>query len=130
MQMMQLNQQEKSSSSVKVRYLNASEIIVSLKSIAVHILDMNKNVSGVYLFGSLSKNNYSAGSDADILIVLKKDKRRVIDRIPEFLRCFLDVPISIDIFPYTEDEIQEMIVNDNRFASQLWNEKKILAVRN
>lgn len=41
------------------------------------------------------------GSDADILILLKDDKRRFVERMPEFSRCFLDVSIATDIFPYT-----------------------------
>ncbi|MEW5706428.1 MAG: hypothetical protein AB1743_06480 [Actinomycetota bacterium] len=47
-------------------------------------------------------------SDADLLIVLKDSKVRFIDRIPHFLFLFLDAPIPVDVFPYTEEEIKRV----------------------
>ena len=77
-------QQKKLSSFVKVRFINAVEVTEKLKSISGHILQSDENVLGIYLFGSLSDDKYVARSDADILIILKDDKRRFIDRIPDF----------------------------------------------
>ena len=66
------------------------------------------------------------GSDADILILLKDDKSRFVDRIPEFSRCFLDVSIATDIFPYTEKEIEERLSARDSFITTLWKEKVLL----
>ena len=116
-------QQKKLSSSVKVRYLNGPEIIKKLRSVAKDICRKNDNISGIYLFGSLSKNIYAPGSDADILIILNQDNRRIIDRISEFLKFFLNSNIAVDIFPYTRDELQGMLSCKNSFVMQAWKEK-------
>lgn len=119
----------KSSSFVKVKFLDAPEIIRKLKLVSRDLLEKNKNVLCVYLFGSLAKGTYAPGSDADILIVLKKDDRRIMDRIPEFLRFFLGSFISTDIFPYTQDELKEMLSNGNPFITAVWEKKTTLAER-
>jgi predicted nucleotidyltransferase len=126
---MHVRQQKKLSNSVKVRFVNAPEIIEVLKSISGHILQRDENVLGIYLFGSLSDDTYVPGSDADILIVLKDDERRFIDRIPEFLRYFLTASVATDVFPYTRKEAEEMISKGNSFFTNIWDKKKILAER-
>ncbi len=93
------------------------------------ILKCDENVLGIYLFGLLIKNTYVPGSDADILIVLEKDDRRFIDRMPKFLRYFLNVPVATDVFPYTKQEIQRMIADQNPFMMTLWREKMALSER-
>lgn len=122
-------QQKKLSSFVKVRFINAPKLIEELKSISGHILQRDENVLGIYLFGSLSDDTYVPMSDADILIVLKKENRRFIDRMPEFLRYFLKVSVATDVFPYTKKEIEEMIFNGNTFLTTIWRKKKVLAER-
>jgi predicted nucleotidyltransferase len=72
----------------------------------------------VKLFGSLSKENFVPGSDADVLIVLKNDTRRMIDRIPEYLDFFRNVAISVDVFPYTESEVNKMRAGGNRLIRE------------
>jgi predicted nucleotidyltransferase len=116
-------------SSVKVRFLDPGRPIEALKRISHEILKRDPNILGIYLFGSLVKGTYAPGSDADILILLKDDQRRFIDRIPEFLRHYLNAPIATDVFPYTKQEIQQMIADQNPFIMTLWKEKIILAER-
>lgn len=122
-----MNQPERLLSSVKVRFLDGNKIIDELKSIAEDILKKNNNVLSIYLFGSISKGNYMTGSDADILVVLRDDNRRFIDRIPEFLRYFLNTSVATDVFPYTQKELERMILTENNFITKIWKEKKLLA---
>jgi predicted nucleotidyltransferase len=105
---------EQSSHSAKVVFLNKNEILSQL-SVAAKRLRSSPNVIDVRLFGSLSKENFVPGSDADVLIILRKDSRRMIDRIPEYLDFFRNVPMPVDVFPYTEGEIQRMKAEGNGF---------------
>lgn len=116
---MPVKQPTRSLSSVKVRFLDASKIIKELEKVSKEIHKQNSNISGIYLFGSLAMGTYVPGSDADILIILKDDKRRFIDRMPEFLRYFLYAPIATDIFPYTEKEIKERFSAKDFFITTL-----------
>ena len=127
---MPAKQQKKLSNSVKVRYLNGQEIINGLRSIAKEIFRKNSNILGIYLFGSLAKGLYAPGSDADRLIILMKDNRRMIDRISGFLKYFLDSPVGVDIFPYTKEELHRMMLCKNSFLMQVCKEKIKLAGNN
>ncbi len=51
------------------------------------------------------------------MIILKMDKRRFFDRIPEFLLKFKELNFPIDIFPFTEKEVEE-----NKFAKRVIKE--------
>jgi predicted nucleotidyltransferase len=122
MQKVRVTQPERLSNSVKVRFLDAPRIINELRAISKDIMKRDQNVLGIYLFGSLSKRNYSPRSDGDILIILGTDTRRFMDRIPYFLRFFLNAPIPIDVFPYTEEEMREMVSEGNLFITRIQHE--------
>ena len=100
------------SPSCEARFLDKGEALDALRKIAGR-LEEKRNVKGVYLFGSLAEGAYTPKSDADILVVLKADERIPRDRIPEYLSYFLDAPIPVDVFPFTEEEI-----NRNPFLSR------------
>jgi predicted nucleotidyltransferase len=96
-----------------VRLLEKNKVIGTLKEIAKDIKTSDPNIKKVILFGSLVNNNFTAASDADILIILKKDSRRPMDRIPEYLIKFSNAGVPVDIFPFTEEEIKR-----NRFLEK------------
>lgn len=98
----------KSSGSVKIISLDVEGIIKNLKNSARKLLQERKDVIEVFIFGSLAKGNAVPGSDADILIVLKSSDKRIIDRIPEFMDFFTDAGIDVDIFPYTQEEMERL----------------------
>ncbi|MFQ6008753.1 MAG: nucleotidyltransferase domain-containing protein [Candidatus Zixiibacteriota bacterium] len=108
---------DKSPNSVKVSYLKGSEVLSQLSQAAKRLKE-NSNVFKVYLFGSFVKGDYRPGSDADVSIVLKHDKRRIIDRIPEYLDYFSEVTVPVDVFPYTVDEVEAM----KKSSNPLWRE--------
>jgi predicted nucleotidyltransferase len=92
----------------KVIFLNKKKIIEKLKQLALKTKSKDKNIFKIFLFGSLVNDTYTGTSDADLIIVLKKSNLRFLDRIPDFALLFLDLPISVDIFPYTEKEVEHI----------------------
>ncbi len=115
-------------SGVRVRFLHKGEIMKQIVPMAQKLLVSKPDVLEVNLFGSLVKEKHAPGSDADIYILLKKDSRRFIDRIPEFLDHFSKIDIQVEVFPYTQDEIERM--KDRGFIKAILKEKVILASRN
>lgn len=95
-------------SGVKVIFLNREPLLVKLTERAQKLLTSHPRVLEVGLFGSLVRGNYGPGSDADLLVILKADTRRFVDRIPEFLEHFSGLGIAVDVFPYTVEEIAAM----------------------
>jgi predicted nucleotidyltransferase len=102
---------EESSNSAKVFWLDQESLLREIRKTSREVGDKNDNVLKIVLFGSVAEKRAVPGSDADILIVLRRDAKPFMDRIAEWLDKFaLDFPV--EIFPYTEKEL------DNPLASQ------------
>ncbi len=120
---------KRSYDTVKIKSLNKNKVLRKLKHVAGGIIKENPKVMEVSLFGSLAKGNYTGKSDADILIVLKEDSRRFIDRIPPYLAAFLYADVPVDVFPYTEEELKQLDMKKNSFIKRIQDEKIILINR-
>lgn len=112
---------------VRVRFLNAKSITKTLKERAERLLQEDPNILEISLFGSLVKGNYVPGSDADIFILLKRDERRLIDRVPDFLDALRGVEVPLEVFPYTMEEVENM--KEEGFMKTILKEKVLLAKR-
>ncbi|MBI4335135.1 MAG: nucleotidyltransferase domain-containing protein [Candidatus Omnitrophica bacterium] len=111
--------QKRSSDFAGVRFLDKDKVINKLRDITARLCKENNNIQGMYLFGSLVKNSYKPGSDADILVILKKDKKPMPERIQEYLRFFLSAPVPVDVFVYTAQELDNMKTCGNRFIAKI-----------
>jgi len=92
--------------SVRIFKLDEKEVIEKLKNWAKKFSN-DENVLAVVLFGSLSRNEATPASDADILILLKKSNERFDNRIPRYLPD--GIGLSVDVFPYTINEFKKSI---------------------
>ena len=111
--------QIRSSVSVKIISLSADDIIRRLKKSA-HLLKLgNRDVIDVFLFGSLAKGKAVPGSDADVMIVLRKSDKSIVDRVTDFMDSFCDAGIGVDIFAYTEEEVDEFVKNKSLFFREV-----------
>ncbi len=120
---------KQSSGFVKIHYFDYERVINRLHACASVLKKSNVNVERILLFGSLFKGTYGPGSDADILIVLASDSRkRSMDRIPDFLNSFSDVPVGVDVFPLTRAEIQSAIADGNGFIQKAYEKGMELGV--
>ena len=72
-----------------------STLSIRLNSVFSDII-LSQLVQKIVLFGSLAEGKAIPGSDVDLLIVLE-DKRRIFERISEFLRYFSDLGTAIDV---------------------------------
>ena len=88
----------------RARFLDRPHVLAELSRIAREVLESEKDVLKILLFGSLADDTYTALSDADLIIVLDESPVRFLDRIPRFLMRFLDAPVPVDVFPYTVEE--------------------------
>jgi predicted nucleotidyltransferase len=119
--------QNESSGSVTVFYLDGPATIRALKTLAREIRQTNPDVLEISLFGSLARGDHSPGSDADLFILVQEDGKTPFDRIPRFLRLFLDGPIGADVLAYTPAEVEEMRHEGNSLLTQIEREKVRLA---
>lgn len=102
---------EESFSSVKVFWLDKEYVFRQLRE-RVARLASDPNVLRVVLFGSFAEGRAVPGSDVDILIVVRQDSRRMMDRIADYQEIFSGMGIGTDVFPYTESELENPLAKN------------------
>ena len=117
-----------SSTTVRVFSLNRNEVVGKLRRLAAELVAQNQNVTRVLLFGSLTTDSYSPHSDADLLVVVRRDERRRMDRATEFLLHFLPSDCPTDVLVYTEQELK--CEEDEPFLRHVLKSAVTLAERN
>ncbi len=99
--------QRKSYGSVKVFWLDKELLKKKIQEAAKRLLYENSNVDKVVLFGSLVEDRATAFSDVDIMILVKNSTKRFIDRPMDFVECFQDIGVAVDLFVYTREEVEQ-----------------------
>ena len=86
---------------------------------------LRKGARAVFLVGSLARGDYTAFSDADVIVIMDEAAERPMDRI----KAFIDPGLSIDVEPrvYTVREIMEMAREGRRLVRELVSYGKLLA---
>jgi len=84
-----------------------------------------KGAKAVILIGSLARGDYTAYSDADVVIVADNVPKRPIDRLAEFI----DPTLPIDLEPrvYTTREIIKMAEEGRWIVKEIISYGKVLA---
>lgn len=106
---------KQSSSTVKVRFVDRAEVLSALRRLARHLAEQVPAVEEVLLFGSFAEGNWSARSDADVLVVLREDAEPLEPRMLRFAPYFWEAPVETEVFPYTRAEVEKMKREGNRF---------------
>ena len=103
----------------RARFLDKEEVIEKLSKLALKAKSKDPNIKEILLFGSIINNTFTSRSDADILVILRKGHTRFLDRIPKFLLLFANAPVPVDVFPYTEEEVQTVPIARKAMAEGL-----------
>ena len=77
-------------------------------------------VRRVLLFGSLAVGQAVPGSDADLLVILSGSDRSFLNRIPLYTPD--GCPVGVDVFPYTQAEIESLTATGNWFLRRALRE--------
>ena len=115
----------RSSSSVNIYWLDSQRVVESLKAVARQMRASHPEIEQVLLFGSLARGEAAPGSDADLLVILSSSTQPFLERIPRYLPVGL--PVGVDVFPYTREEIDRMLAEGNLFIRQATQEGIALA---
>jgi len=116
---------KKSLNSVKIKLfkLEYELIMKKLREYAKRI--EKKGAKAVILIGSLARGDYTAFSDADIVIIADN----VPQNLSERLRDFIDPEFPIDLEPrvYTTEEILKMARNKRKIIDEIINHGILIA---
>jgi predicted nucleotidyltransferase len=102
-----------SSGSVRVFWLNRPETLSRLRRAVKILTDHHSEIEKVVLFGSLARNDAVPGSDADLLLILRESNLPFWERSA----CYrpANVGIGVDVFAYTQTELEGMLEAGNSF---------------
>ncbi|MBU4241564.1 MAG: nucleotidyltransferase domain-containing protein [Actinobacteria bacterium] len=112
--------QRPSSPFAKIRYLDKEAVRRALDLFLDGIKENHLEVKKVILFGSFAKGTCVPSSDVDLLIVLEGTPVPFPDRIVEYLPSRF--PVGVDVFPYTEAELDQMVEQGNLFIKGVLEE--------
>ncbi len=91
--------------------LDIETAVENIRNAAQKLFSEHPEVIKVVLFGSLADGTAVPSSDADILLILKNSpKSRWIDRIDDYIDYFIGIGIGVDLFPYTKDEVEKILL--------------------
>lgn len=100
---------------VKLFKLDYNVVIKELKDYAKKSVE--KGALAVILVGSLARGDYTAFSDADVVIIVKESKERPLDRIVKYIEP--KATITIDPRVYTVDEVRKMVKEKARIIREI-----------
>lgn len=111
-------------STVKVTWFDRQGVEQALGDHVRRLTGRHPEIEEVILFGSLVSGTPVPGSDVDLLLVLSHSNRSFLDRIPAYLPT--GFPVSVDVFPYTREELERMTADGNHLVLRALREGRTL----
>lgn len=104
-----------SSPSAAVRFLDYDAVLRALRRAAAEARKAHPEIVRVLLFGSLARGNYTADSDADLIVVVRNPPKDLLERS----RYQIHTPvIPTDTLIYSEEEFDRLRADPSSFLSQ------------
>jgi len=116
-----------SSSSVNITWLDRKATLAQVRRAVALLASQRPEVQRVLLFGSFATGRAVPGSDVDLLVILERSDRPFIDRIP--LYTPEGCGIGVDVFPYTTQELEQMLAQGNFFLRRAVKDSLIVFSR-
>ena len=104
-----------SSSSAAVEFLDREKVLVDLRKAAAEARARHPEIARVYLFGSLARDDWTADSDADLIVVVRTEFRDVLERSVYQIQCR---SIATDTLVYSEAEFERQASEAGSFLAQ------------
>jgi predicted nucleotidyltransferase len=111
-----MHEKSSNSASLKVFKLNYELVLRKLRELAERVLE--KGALVVFLIGSLARGDYTAFSDADVVIIVRDDYPK---KLPDRISDFIDPTLPVDVEPrvYTLSEFSKMVQNKERIVREI-----------
>src|SRR3990172_1243654 len=106
--------------SVKITYFDRAGVRRAAEEFAARLAAEHPEVLRVVLFGSVARGDAVPGSDADFLVIVSHSDREFLERMADYRPD--SFPVGVDVFPYTEDELQKMLDEGNFFLRRALRE--------
>jgi len=98
---------------VKVWWFPKDRAWAAARAFARELAEAHPEVERVLVFGSLVRDEAVPGSDVDFLVVLKDSPVPFLERASRYMPHRF--PVGVDVFAYTQAEVEEMLAQGNFF---------------
>jgi len=107
---------DESWSSVEVRFIDLDQVLRDLRGAAAAAKRAHPEIVKVYLFGSVVKGNWTADSDADLMVIVRKE-------FPDFVLSrsayqIFTPSIATDTLVYSESEFEQLRAEPSSLVAQ------------
>ncbi len=106
---------EKSWNFAEVRFIDRDQVIRDLRQAVAEAKSRYPEIVKVLLFGSFVQGTWTADSDADLIVVVRKDFANFLDR--SRYQIFTNA-IPTDSLVYSEDEFEKRACDPSSFLAQ------------
>jgi len=96
-----------------IKWPGIKEVKQALKEWAEGLVEERDDVVRLGYFGSYARGDWSVGSDLDLIIILTRVEERFERRGADFDTN--NIPVSVDLLVYSDEEWDDMKVEDNTF---------------
>ena len=106
---------EQSWSGAEVRFIDYDQVLADLRCVAAEAKVAHPEIVKVYLFGSLVQGNWTADSDADLIVVIRREFADIFERG----KYHISAPsIPTDSVVYSESEFERLARDPSSFLAQ------------
>lgn len=106
---------EPSLNSVEVRFLDLEAVLRDLRSAVAEARASHPEIAKVFLFGSLTRGNWTADSDADLIVVVRREFPDLLDRGRYHITSRL---VPTDTLVYSEAEFAKLANDPSSFVAE------------
>jgi predicted nucleotidyltransferase len=103
------------SNSVEVRFIDCDAVIRDLRQAAAEAKAAHPEIIKVLLFGSFVQGNWTADSDADLFVVVRKEFANILERGSY---AIFAKGIPVDSIVYSEAEFAKLSQDPSSFLAQ------------
>ena len=111
---------ERSTGSVTVIYLDREQVVEKTRAAVAALARERAEIERVVMFGSMARGDAVPGSDVDLLVALSESSVPFLDRSVEYKPE--GIPVGVDVFAYTEDEMEKMTRDGHMLLKQALSE--------
>ncbi|MBI1983897.1 MAG: nucleotidyltransferase domain-containing protein [Acidobacteria bacterium] len=108
---------EKSWNSVEVRFIDRDAVVRDLRQAVAEAKSRYPEIVRVYLFGSFVRGNWTADSDADLMVVVRRKFSGVLDSERSRYQIFVN-SVPTDSLVYSETEFERLRQDPSSFPAQ------------
>lgn len=102
-------------SSVEVRFINYDQVLADIRRAVAEAKATHPEIVKVYLFGSLVEGNWTADSDADLMVIVRKEFPDLLSRADYHITV---KSIATDTVVYSESEFEKLAQDPTSFLAQ------------